>query len=101
MRPVALVVGGLASVFAFAIVGCTVESPTDQTVATDSEELSNAPACLPSSAQCKPCPPNQVCPFIACVCKPNPGQTSCSFVAACIIGYTWDDKSCSCVPAKP
>jgi hypothetical protein len=99
MRSVAVVLG-LASVVAVGMVGCTIEPQADENVAVDSAALNGAPACLPSSSECKPCPPNQVCPLIACICEPPPGQTSCSFIAACIIGYTWDDKSCSCVPAK-
>jgi len=98
MRSVSLVLGAVVSVFAFGVVGCTVEGPGDEQTETSTEAFSKA--CLPSSVDCKPCPANKVCPAIACICDVPPGQvSSCTFIAACIQGYTWDDKSCSCVPA--
>lgn len=46
---------------------------------------------------CPRCPPNQVCPLIACreVCN---AHTACVQNALCILGYHWSSSRCGCVP---
>lgn len=65
------------------------------------------PACGPNT-----CAAGDVCCNESCgICTPpdgmctqqfcEPSGGTCTQIALCIIGYTWDDKSCACVPEAP
>jgi hypothetical protein len=121
------------------IVGCAASVDRGEGDNATSDESALKGGCR---MWCPKCPPNKVCPKIACheichgkdktgvACGPNtcaagdvccnescgictppggmctqqfcePSSGTCTQTALCIIGYTWDDKSCSCVPSAP
>lgn len=75
-------------------VGCSASS--DDSVATVDEGLAGG-----CKMVCPKCPPNKICPMIACYQECNGKPKTCVQTALCIQGYTWDSKACQCVPSSP
>jgi hypothetical protein len=74
--------------------GCAASVETDETATN--EAAASASSCRWKCQKCRP--------GFACiqVCEPigNCGS-QCTAIALCVEGYTWDDKTCACVPVAP
>jgi hypothetical protein len=84
------------SVFAaFAAVACSAATDgpgTSEPASTGAQDLGGG-----CREVCPKCPPNQICPLIACYLDCHPKQ-KCVQNAFCIQGYQWSSARCSCVP---
>lgn len=91
-----MVIGALLAV---GLAACAPEGADAE--GTSAAAISAVADCVPSSPSCRPCPPGQLCPMIACICTTPPGLSACPYIAACIQGYSWNDQTCSCQPSHP
>jgi hypothetical protein len=69
--------------------------------APSSDEASTTESALSGGCRqvCPRCPPNQICPMIACYIDCNGGsKKTCTVAMLCAQGYQWSEARCACVP---
>lgn len=83
----------VVSSFSFAAAAGCSAAPDEPTASTASAYTGGC------REVCPRCPPNQVCPMIACYLDCNGGaKKTCGVAALCAIGYEWSAARCACVP---
>jgi hypothetical protein len=88
----------VASFSVVTLAGCGSTPADDPTGSTESAYTGGC------RQVCPRCPPNQICPMIACYLDCNGGgQKTCTVSMLCAIGYEWSQARCACVPvpSKP